>query len=776
MSQLAANHSQNTIVSKILQVALGLFVTTSDLPPLSPNYEQLSYDCSFNSNCRWISVGSHVDRWRVARGEPDSLLWLAATGTMQIPREPYALIESRGNPVDALVTDEIRCQIGYAELSFTYWVIGNADIEICLTDTHGEKFNCTGMLNSSIMPGKVSLKIPELQKSFRIMIQPSSDPGVIVLDDIRYDASICHPDASTESNMIRGRPDFMTTSPPRRIRPWTIKQSTSKKPKIVEEVIEEVEEELTTSSTTTTTPNTTTTSTTTQEPATITTDHIPTIDPTISKTTTEVPFDLLIIGNKTRPLKDRRSGEVVEDSTQLLCDFNNEFACRWGPEAGRWAIIESGAIPSLEDSIADISLLPTFPAGLVLQGTAMLSSDPINCQTGNAKVLFRYWSNGDILLQVCALGYGDNNDIIHCVEQSRSARHERNTLAVFEINKDIIGQFTLNIVPQWEIGLKNRFLVIDEIAYIGKCDKTISTTTSQAPLILSRTTPKSIEPKIAERRRKILTTPTPSTTIPTTTTKIEPESEEQIVEVEEETTTTPITTTSSTTKKRKVLTTFAPVYPEEAFTQSPKPRKTIWTTTPEPKQDDYCDLLNCSFDDTACNYLNHGLTKKPWTLRNRGYGYPLTGTTDIRATQTNGQFVSAILDAGDIAILESPKFNATRSLNVLLFQYFRPSQMTTIRLCLGSRYTNPMRTVSSFVQCPSILRSVTSKNAYRWNTVHIQLPPGTTHFYLVAHSSEKSESRAAIAIDNMRVAICDTRGFAPDYIDETTDFQSVLQL
>ncbi|CAL2052806.1 unnamed protein product [Caenorhabditis brenneri] len=779
MSQLASAHSQNTIVSKILQVALGLFVTTSDLPPLSSNHEELSYDCSFNSNCRWISVGNNVDRWRVARGEPDSLLWLAATGTMQIPREPYALIESRGNPVDALVTDEIRCQIGYAELSFTYWVIGNTDIEICLTDLHGEKFNCTGMLNSSIMPGKVSLKIPELQKSFRIMIQPSSDPGVIVLDDIRYDASICYTDSSTDSSSsIRGRPDFMTTSPPKKIRPWTVKQVTSKKPKILGEITETVEEKITE-------PETTTTST---EPTMVvteatTTEEIPTTTEEInSKLTTEVPFDLLIIGNKTRPLKDRRTGEVVEDSTQLLCDFNNEFACRWGPEAGRWAIIESGAIPSLDDSIADPSLLPTFPAGLVLQGTAMLSSDPIHCQHGSAKVLFRYWSNGDILLQVCALGYGDNNDIIHCVEQSRSARHERNTLAVFDLNKNINDKFTLNIVPQWENGLKNRFLVIDEIAYIGQCDKSKLSTTSQAPLILSRTTPKTEEPKkstILGTKSRVHTTPAPTTTtteemVTETTTE---EEEEEEIETTEEVFTTPIPTTTATEffKKRRVLTTFAPVYPEEAFTQAPRSRKPTWTTTPEPKQEDYCELLNCNFDDTACNYLNHGLTKKPWTLRNRGYGYPLTGTTDIRATQTNGQFVSAILDAGDIAILESPKFNATKSLNVLLFQYFRPSQMTTIRLCLGSRYTNPMRTVSSFVQCPSILRSVTSKNAYRWNTVHIQLPPGTTHFYLVAHSSEKSDSRAAIAIDNMRVAICDTRGFAPDYIDETTDFQSVLQ-
>ena len=124
-----------------------------------------------------------------------------------------------------------------------------------------------------------------------------------------------------------------TTSPPKRIRPWTVKQGTSKKPKPVEEVNEEIEEETrtTTTTTTTTTPEPTTELTTTTEEPT-----------TPSGTTTEVPFDLLIIGNRTRPLKDRRSGEIVDDSTQLLCDFNNEFACRWGPEAGRWAIIDSG--------------------------------------------------------------------------------------------------------------------------------------------------------------------------------------------------------------------------------------------------------------------------------------------------------------------------------------------------------------------------------------------------------------------------------------------------
>lgn len=35
------------------------------------------------------------------------------------------------------------------------------------------------------------------------------------------------------------------------------------------------------------------------------------------------------------------------------------------------------------------------------------------------------------------------------------------------------------------------------------------------------------------------------------------------------------------------------------------------------------------FIENACSYLNHGLTKVPWTLRDRGYGAPLSEATDI---------------------------------------------------------------------------------------------------------------------------------------------------
>ncbi|KAJ1363692.1 MAM domain [Parelaphostrongylus tenuis] len=132
-----------------------------------------------------------MDHWKVARGKPDSLLWLAATGTMQLPREPFAVIEQRGNPVDALMTDKISCHRRPANLSFVYWAIGSSDLEICLTDVKGEKFNCTGMLRSPVMPGEVNLEIPVVQEPFHIMISPNTLPGVLIIDDIRSNVNSC---------------------------------------------------------------------------------------------------------------------------------------------------------------------------------------------------------------------------------------------------------------------------------------------------------------------------------------------------------------------------------------------------------------------------------------------------------------------------------------------------------------------------------------------------------------------------------------------------------
>ncbi|WKY12698.1 hypothetical protein Q1695_003919 [Nippostrongylus brasiliensis] len=728
--------SPQAVVSRILQVALGLFVTTTDLRTYPSNRESLSYDCSFESECRWASIGNTADHWRVAHGEPEKLLWLAATGTMELPKEPYVLIELRGDPADALMTDEIECKTGEADLAFTYWSIGNADLEICLTDVEGVPFNCTGMLSAAVMPGKVSMRIPEVQKPYRVMISPNNRVGALVVDDIRLNADQCaHGPGGTHLPDTR----VSVTSTPLTVSTVGNNVITSSEPLILQtgECIE---------------PNgnlffARVTSTT--------------------FTSTEVPFDLMIYGNRTRPLFDRRTGSIIDESTKLLCDFNSDFACRWGADSGKWAIVEQGAIPSLEESVEDTSLLPSYPAALVLQGTSVLASDPIRCQTGPGKVLFRYWSNGDVKLQVCLFGHANNSHLAECINENASARMD-NRLVVFDLTDSVKEPFTLNIVAHWREGVKNRYLVIDEIAYIGECSTregssrflpstTASNRVDARPMIIPETVPRTISSsagqlgkvkpdethrgEVAKHGKQVygprIITVEPKMPSPAVRTFSKEGPRYIHIVGRERTAAARLTSTSLPTLRPAARWILEPL-----------------TTTQEPPAEDYCRTLNCNFNDNACSYLNHGLTKKPWTLRSKGYGYPLNTQTDIRPSVANGQFVSTVLGSGDIAILESPKFSATPSLNVLLFQYYRPSHSTTIRLCLGSSYTSTFRTTAAFMRCPSILRSITTKNWLRWNTVHVQLPPGTTHFFLVAHNHDQSASNAAVAVDNIRVAIC----------------------
>ncbi|CAD5221440.1 unnamed protein product [Bursaphelenchus xylophilus] len=794
------------LVSRILQVALGLFVTTVELPVLAPGDMSnlaINFDCDFSRACRWGSVGHGLSKWKLAKGQPDALLWLAATGTMVLPSGPFAILEIHDADSDIFTSQRINCQIESAMFSFTYWTIGSADLQICLLDEYMREFNCTGMLESRVQPGKVALKIPAIDRPFHIAIIPDSRAGAIVLDEIKYDAEFCKGN-TLEQVATRGplfpRPesaivDNRIVVPP--VSPMTTNWI----------------EVTTTPFTTTTTIEYTTTTTTVEEATTElttvtiserTTEIIPeetttwlmTTPRTTTSTEENTDFDLLIIGNKTQPLFDRRRGRLIEDTGDLLCDFAFNFPCFWGPEAGRWAIVEKGAIPSMEESAIEGTELPAYPAAVVIQGTAMFSSDPLKCQTGSGKLLFRYWANNKLTLQVCALGYNLDSNKIQCVEQDTGTRKDESALAVFEFSNDILEPFTLNIVPVWEKNIKNAYLVLDEIAYIGDCNTTLLESSelidkrvnnnkkkvggTKKPFVKPLPHTTTIESRPVTSKLGLIT---PKPVVETETTKEskvrESSSWEDISEETTEYTTRSTTTIPAITTLSYVVVPTVNVRPglvvqkttpKNSFTIPYTTTARFVTTTPEPIMD-YCKLLNCDFNDNACHYLNHGLTKVPWTLRNKGYGFPLSRHTDLRPTPTNGQFVSAILGPGDFAILESPRFNLTQGINVLLFQYYRPTHASTIRLCLGTRYTKPLRTISSFIQCPPILRSLTSKNAFKWNSVHIQLPPGTSHFYLVAHNLDRSTEKAAIAIDNIRVAICDPRSFDPS-VEETTAMET----
>uniref|UniRef100_A0A0K0EV54 MAM domain-containing protein n=1 Tax=Strongyloides venezuelensis TaxID=75913 RepID=A0A0K0EV54_STRVS len=690
----------NAFVGKILQVALGLFVTTSNLQHSDneTSNDPSSFNCSFDNSCRWISSGTGIDSWKIAKGEPESLLWFAATGTMQLPREPFSLIENRGNVPDALTSDLIPCQSDVGMITFIYWLVGASNFEICLLRKNNEKFNCTGYLQVPTMPGKLALNIPPVLQPFKISIIPNDKQGLIVIDDITYTSQGCKyipkslkgkksnflptPEPISHlSNVTPSLPEVKlpwtlpnievttTTRKPIHQLPLSIRTNTVKNIRISERPIFPKSSNLLPFTQTKNSKS-----------------HIKIEQSTDDK---EEEFDLLIIGNKTQPLFDKRKGKIINDTSDLLCDFGSDFQCLWGPEAGRWAIINKGAIPSFEELKSKD--LPSYPAGIVIQGTSMFTSDPVRCQKGSGKLLLRYWTNGNVKLQACALGYNEDSIAIQCNGPSEddSSANKDSSLVIFEFPDDIEEPFTLNLIPEWEKHSKNEYLIIDELAYVGSCEENVKKELDN----------KKTKEKTTQKTTPATTTLPPSTTIPSIT----------------------------------MLTTTLP-------------ERTIH----------YCDALNCNFNEDACQYLNHGLTKVPWTLRSKGYGYPLTRLTDIRPYPGQQSFISTLLSPGDYAILESPRLELNQN-NVIYFQYYRPSYQATIRLCIVDSETKPFKTINSFIQCPPILRTLTPKQAYSWQNLHIELPPGTVKFYMVAHNLESSIEKTSIAIDNFKVAVCENK-------------------
>uniref|UniRef100_A0A914R4N3 MAM domain-containing protein n=1 Tax=Parascaris equorum TaxID=6256 RepID=A0A914R4N3_PAREQ len=375
-----------------IQVALGLFVTTTELPlrNASTGHDSSSFNCTFDTACHWLSVGGTADHWKLAKGEPDQLLWLTATGTMQLPEAPFALIEIRGQQADQLASDLIQCQDVSSTLSFTYWAIGEADLEICLTDPEGKKFKCTGMLHAKTMPGKVSLKIPPTERPFRYTDSPE------------------------------------TTSVADLVFPWT-----------------EV--------------------------------HFYMLQLSLFWTITE--FSVVIVALRNRRserirYRSNTTGNTTEPPFDLLI-------------IGRWALIQKGNT-IFTIFLSHILLSHLF---LVLQGDAMFVSDPLKCQTGTGKLLFRHWSNGPTSIQACAMLYGLNNAKIECVMPSPQEHNQDDaTLLMFDLLKNIDEPFT--------VASLNRYLVIDEIAYIGKCDSSktdmMTNISTMGPSIISTTTQSSL--------------------------------------------------------------------------------------------------------------------------------------------------------------------------------------------------------------------------------------------------------------------------------------------
>ncbi|CAG9535386.1 unnamed protein product [Cercopithifilaria johnstoni] len=674
----------STFLGRILQIALGIFVTTSDLPPYSSNETDMAtvnYNCTFDKPCRWFSEGDTADHWRLAQGEPELFLWLTSTGTIQRPGEPFAMIELRGQQADRFLSDEIQCQDGTALLSFTYWIMGGANLKVCLVDLLNKKFNCTPMLGERPMPRKVLLSLPHVQEPFRIAIIPNIAIGMIAIDDIGYDGVLCQREISTVTLI-----------------PLIKSENFNSSQKTVEEITFGAGSGGVTITSST--------------------------ESTLAIESTEPPFDLLIIGSKTTPFFDNRRGRIISNNTMLFCDFANNFLCLWGPESGRWGIIQEGALPSV--TVPDGFPVPSYPVAIVIQGTAMLTSDPLKCQTGSGKLIFRHWTNGSPTVQACAIGYGIGSKKVECMGASQDDEiADDKSLLVFDFKQSILEPFTLNIIPQWDNTARNQYLIINEIAYLGNCDtKKLNEEISERSL--------------TEQNGNIIWTK--SKTYENFVWTIEKDNTESPREKQNgkasKSTSVPRTNYSKQITLPPIITS------DQSLTDS--------------TYLNYCELLNCNFEENACNYLNHGLTKVPWILRSSDYETILK-LANLLPFPPNDHFISTTLSPGQYAILESPRFKTTSKAEIVLFQYYRSSFYANIRICLYSCSIYLHKNSSTFARCPSlILGAQLSRKTREWYTARIQLPARTTRFCLVAHNSNQSITDTVVAIRNIMLASCNS--------------------
>ncbi|EJD75451.1 hypothetical protein LOAG_17400 [Loa loa] len=162
------------------------------------------------------------------------------------------------------------------------------------------------------------------------------------------------------------------------------------------------------------------------------------------------------------------------------------------------------------------------------------------------------------------------------------------------------------------ITARNQYLIIDKIAYLGSCE--------------TKKLNKEInEEYLTERNDSIMCT--------------KPETYENFVWAIEK------HQTESSQKKqdgKASKNTFVPRtnYSEWIALSS--------TTTSDSSSTDfthlnYCEQLSCNFEENACNYLNHSLTKIPWMLRSNVYEMIISKSVDLLPFPPKDQFISTRL-------------------------------------------------------------------------------------------------------------------------------------
>lgn len=102
-------------------------------------------------------------------------------------------------------------------------------------------------------------------------------------------------------------------------------------------------------------------------------------------------------------------------------------------------------------SLRPHSLPPSFckaqPCSQVIPSDVKAARERCSKTSIYYQVLFRYWSNANVSLQVCALGYGIETGRIECVDKSERQTNADKTLAVFDMQSPIAEPFTVSRRP-----------------------------------------------------------------------------------------------------------------------------------------------------------------------------------------------------------------------------------------------------------------------------------------------------------------------------------------
>ncbi|GMR48279.1 hypothetical protein PMAYCL1PPCAC_18474 [Pristionchus mayeri] len=169
----------------------------------------------FDLSCRWRSGGKLNPMWRRSVvGLSDDFV-MQVTGTKIAPKGAYAVLyieQDTPAPYDILRSDSIECQAATGN-TFTYrfWATKDVILEACTLSVDSDSLIECHRASSGVSPAPLQVTFSKTTKRFYIAIRVvslnSNVDNAIVIDDLSYQATLCHEAVSA----LDLGPNFITT-------------------------------------------------------------------------------------------------------------------------------------------------------------------------------------------------------------------------------------------------------------------------------------------------------------------------------------------------------------------------------------------------------------------------------------------------------------------------------------------------------------------------------------------------------------------------------------